>query len=188
VSWLGLLVSEVTLCRPRFNPRPVKLTFVLDKVTLEPMSVWFRQCYMLTFRVTTFSLPYCGKFRQCSRYAGIWGVNAMTYSIRFCCCSCLVLVYLWLLLQSTYYLKDFSCRNLKCKNWEIFKESQVQEPKYFYLIKKIESIKIGVHIKVKSILHFMNKYQNFRFINFDLLFEFKNILFVWLCCFQDIFP
>jgi len=48
--------------------------------------------------------------------------NNIEYNIF--CCSVLILVYMYVLLQSMYYLKNFSFLNLECKNWQVLKETK----------------------------------------------------------------
>jgi len=51
-----------------------------------------------------------------------------------------------------YHLKDYSCRNIKCKNSEFFKKTKKYENENIFFIYKIQTIKTGIHTKVKCIV------------------------------------
>ena len=63
----------------------------------------------------------------------------------------MILVYMYGLLQSTYYLKNFLFLNLECKNWQFLKKQKSIRIKIFLFHKKMQTIKTGIHLKVKSI-------------------------------------
>jgi len=49
---LGQLVADLSSWRPRFNPRPVRVRLVMDRVTLGEVWLW-----VLTFSLVCIILP-----------------------------------------------------------------------------------------------------------------------------------
>lgn len=54
VSWLRQLVADLSLQRPRLNPRPFHVGFVVDNVALETRFFFF---LAVTFSTVNVSLP-----------------------------------------------------------------------------------------------------------------------------------